>query len=64
MNAYAAVSYNYDGATASTGIGRSTIERAIKSGDLIAHYVGRKVVIRAEDLDEWVQSLPTEKAGA
>jgi ABC-type proline/glycine betaine transport system permease subunit len=62
--ALAAVSYNMAGAIAATGIGETTIAAAIKNSDLIAHYVGVKVVIRAVDLDEWVQSLPTERRSA
>lgn len=60
--ALGAVSYNMSGAVAATGIGETTIKNAIASGDLIAHYVGVKTVIRAADLDEWIQSLPTERA--
>lgn len=59
--ALAAVSYNMAGAIAATGVGETTIKAAIDSGDLIAHYVGVKIVIRAVDLDEWVESLPTER---
>lgn len=60
--ALAAVSYNMSGAIAATGIGETTIKKAIADGDLIAHYVGVKTVIRAADLDEWIASLPTERA--
>lgn len=60
--ALGAVSYNMAGAVGATGIGETTIKAAIASGDLIAHYVGVKTVIRAADLDEWIQSLPTERA--
>lgn len=62
--AIGAVSYTLDGAAEASGIGRTTLERARDAGDLICHYVGRKPVIRAVDLDEWVQSLPTEKESA
>jgi hypothetical protein len=62
--ALAAVSYNMAGAIAATGIGETTIKTAIANGDLIAHYVGVKLVIRAADLDEWIQALPTERASA
>ena len=62
--ALAAVSYNMAGAIAASGIGESTIKAALKSGDLIGHYVGVKLVIRAADLDEWIQSLPTERTPA
>lgn len=59
--ALAAVSYNMAGAVAASGIGESTIKAAIRDNDLIAHYVGNKLVIRAADLDDWIQSLPTER---
>lgn len=60
--ALAAVSYNMAGAVAASGVGETTIKKAIADGDLIAHYVGVKTVIRAADLDEWIESLPTERA--
>lgn len=56
-----AISYNMAGAVAATGIGETTIKAAIRNNELIAHYVGNKLVIRAADLDEWIQSLPTER---
>lgn len=59
--ALAAVSYNMGGAVAASGIGETTIKAAIRNNELIAHYVGNKLVIRAVDLDEWIQSLPTER---
>jgi hypothetical protein len=58
--ALAAVSYNMAGAVAATGIGETRIKDAHARGDLIGHYNGTKLVFRAVDLDEWVQSLPTE----
>jgi hypothetical protein len=59
--ALAAVSYNMAGAVAATGIGETRIKEAIERSELIAHYNGVRLVIRAVDLDEWVQSLPTER---
>ena len=59
--ALAAVSYNMAGAVAACGISESTIKAAIANDQLVAHYVGRKLVIRAVDLDDWIQSLPTER---
>lgn len=62
--ALAAVSYNMAGAVAASGIGETNIKRAIARDELIAHYFGEKggaIVIRAVDLDEWIQSLPTER---
>lgn len=58
----AAVSYHMAGAVAASGIGETSIKKAIANGDLIAHYVGTKLVIRAVDLDEWIESLPTERS--
>jgi len=58
---YPFVSCTLARAVEATGISESTIKRAIASGDLPAHYVGSragKPVVRAVDLDEWVQSLP------
>lgn len=59
-----AVSYKMAGAVAATGIGETNIKKAIADGELVAHYVGRKLVIHAADLDEWVRSLPTEREPA
>ncbi len=62
--ALAAVSYSMAGAIAATGIGETTLKAAIANNDLVAHYVGTKLVIRAADLDEWIQSLPTERSAS
>lgn len=43
------------------GVGVTTIDEAVRSGELIVHYVGTKPIFRAADLDEWVRSLPTER---
>jgi hypothetical protein len=59
--ALAAVSYSVAGAVRATGIGETSIKSAIARGDLVAHYVGTKIVLRALDLDDWIQSLPTER---
>lgn len=59
--ALAAVSYNTAGAVAATGIGETTIKQAVARDELVAHYVGNKLVFRAADLDDWIQSLPTER---
>ncbi|HSV37505.1 MAG TPA: helix-turn-helix domain-containing protein [Nocardioidaceae bacterium] len=59
-----AVAFNMAGAIATSGIGETTIKTAIRENELIAHYVGNKLVIRAADLDDWIQSLPTERAAS
>lgn len=56
------ISYTLADAVIATGISESTIRAAIADGSLVAHWVGAKAtkpVLRAVDLDEWIQSLPT-----
>ena len=46
-----------------TGVSEATLSNAIADGYLTAHRAGDRggrIVLRAVDLDEWVQSLPTE----
>jgi excisionase family DNA binding protein len=46
-----------------TGVSETTLQNAIADGFLKAHRAGDKggrIVLRAKDLDDWVQSLPTE----
>lgn len=43
------------------GVGTTTLDAAVANDDLIAHYIGKKPVFRAADLDEWIRSLPTER---
>lgn len=54
------ISYAIPAASRATDIGQDRIRAAIKDGDLVAHYVGVKAIIRAADLDEWITRLPTE----
>lgn len=58
------VSYDLAGAVAASGLSERTLRDAIADGSLTVHYSGRKLVIRREDLDEWVRSLPTERRSA
>jgi Helix-turn-helix domain len=43
---------------AMTGLGRTSIYAAIKSGALIARRYGRCTIVRAEDLAEFLNNLP------
>ena len=36
-----------------------SLQVAIEACDLTAHYLGTKPLIRAVDLDAWIESLPT-----
>lgn len=62
--ALAAVSYTLSGAAEASGIGKTNISAAIRSGDLIAHYMNSKPVVLAADLAAWIESLPTERETA
>ena len=58
---YPFISTDITGAATATGLSPASIRAAIASGDLTAHYHGSKPLIRAEDLDEWVEDKPTSR---
>lgn len=63
--AYPFVSAEYSRAAEFAGCSVATIKDAVSKGDLVVHYVGpknTKPVIRALDLDAWIESQPTERA--
>jgi excisionase family DNA binding protein len=43
-------------------IGRTTTFKEIASGRLKAHKIGRRTVILAEDLDEYLRTLPAAES--
>lgn len=43
-----------------SGYSETVIKRAIAKGDLAPRYANSKGVILADELDEWLHSLPTE----
>jgi excisionase family DNA binding protein len=55
------ISFTIEAASKATHIGQDRIREAITLGNLVAHYVGTKAIIRPADLDEWIETLPTEK---
>lgn len=57
------IAYTIEGAAAATPFGKDVIRKAIGDGDLIAHYRegGSHPIILAEDLRDWIRSLPTTK---
>jgi len=57
-----AVSYDVQGAAAATGMSVDVIRRAIRTGDLTAHYPTSKPLILADDLRAWVTAAPTERS--
>lgn len=63
---FARISYSVAEAAEATGLSEDSIRQAIASGDLVAHYAGRrssKPLIRAVELDSWVAALPTSRGG-
>lgn len=57
-----AVSYDLASAAAATGLSVRSLQLAISRGDLPVHYSGRKPLILASDLSEYVAALPTERS--
>lgn len=59
------IAYTIEGAAAVTPFGEKVIREAIREGELIAHYRrdgGQHPVILADDLIDWIRTLPTERA--
>lgn len=64
MSTFPFVAADLERAAEASGVSKTTIREALADGALVAHYVGgraSKPVIRAADLDEWIESLPTER---
>jgi excisionase family DNA binding protein len=59
--ALAPVSYTYQDAAAAVGVSVDVIRRAVRTGDLEAHYPTSRPVILAADLKAWVESAPTTR---
>lgn len=58
------IAYTIEQAAAATPFSRELIRGAIATGDLVVHYRpgGQHPIILAEDLRDWIRTLPTEKA--
>ena len=50
--------YSRASASDESGISEDMLDRAIKSGDLKAKQLGRRVLIRPADLEAYIDSLP------
>lgn len=61
---YPFISTDIAGAITATGVRETKLREAINRGDLIVHYHDSKPVILAEDLRDWIASLPTERRSA
>ena len=51
------IAYTMQAAAAACGLSVSTLRAAIIKGTLVARWVGRKPIIRHEDLWEWIDEL-------
>lgn len=58
---FAQVSYDVEGASKACGLAMSTVREAISKGDLPVRYYGKKPLVLANDLYEWINDLPDEK---
>ena len=47
-----------------TGIGRTTLYAAIKTGALAARKCGRRTIIETSALNSWLASLPPQREAA
>lgn len=50
--------YSRAAASVESGISEDMLDRAIKTGELRAKQLGRRVLIRPTDLDAYIESLP------
>jgi excisionase family DNA binding protein len=41
-----------------TGVGRSSVYKALRSGCLTARKIGKRTIIAAEDVEKWFARLP------
>jgi hypothetical protein len=52
------LSYSVPNLAAATDLSVDSIQKAIKSGDLIAKKFGTKPLVRKDDAEKWLRSLP------
>jgi excisionase family DNA binding protein len=45
-----------------TGVGRTTLYKAIQRGDLPIKKAGKRTLLLTDDLRRWIQELPTQEA--
>jgi excisionase family DNA binding protein len=58
MSKVTPLAYRPTGAAVASGLPLRRIHQAIKDHDLPAHKAGRATLILADDLHEWLRSLP------
>lgn len=55
------ISYNVRQAHDATGIGESTLRQLVRKGHIAARYLGSSILIDADDLLRYYNSLPSER---
>jgi len=59
-----AISYDYEGAAAATGVAVSKIKTAVREGRLAAKYWGKDVLIEHVELESFIGALPSSREDA
>lgn len=54
------LAYTYQEAASSVGVSVRTLQRLVERGEIAVKYIGSKPVIRATELDAWLETLPSE----
>jgi hypothetical protein len=57
-----ALAYSIPDAVAASGLGRTRLYSAIKTGDLRTRKFGRRTIILVDDLKSFLEALPTSEA--
>jgi Helix-turn-helix domain len=57
------LSFTPEEAALSTGFSRTRIFEAIRSGKLVARGEGKSTIIELRELERWISSLPSKRAG-
>lgn len=57
------IAYTIKDASRVVGVGRTKLYEAIGSGQLPARKLGRRTLIMAADLEDWLAQLPPAKPG-
>ena len=57
------LAYTFEEAAEQTGYSVRTLKYHAADGNLLVRYANTKGVIRHDDLDAWLESLPTESPG-
>ena len=55
------IAYSLAEAAEATGYSERVIQRALAEHKLLARYANSKPVIKASDLEDWIEKLPTER---